>query len=91
MTGGERVVADNGNTACPMSGSQPLHMDGGGWSVKSEEEALKNVDGYRLSTFMHKHAEADGGKLVLGPLWDVNLGFDNADYGNTHTPDGWAF
>ena len=29
----------NGNTACPMSGSQPLHMDGGGWSVKSEEEA----------------------------------------------------
>ena len=55
------------------------------------QELAKNVDGYRLSTFMHKHAEADGGKLVLGPLWDVNLGFDNADYGNTHTPDGWAF
>jgi len=29
----------NGNTACPGSGCQPLHMDGGGWSVKDSSEA----------------------------------------------------
>jgi hypothetical protein len=29
----------NGNTACPASGTQPLHMDGGGWSVASADEA----------------------------------------------------
>ncbi len=29
----------NGNTACPGSGTQPLHMDGGGWSVKNAQEA----------------------------------------------------
>jgi hypothetical protein len=28
-----------GNTACPGSGVQPLHQDGGGWSVKTAEEA----------------------------------------------------
>jgi hypothetical protein len=28
-----------GNTACPGSGVQPLHADGGGWSVKSKAEA----------------------------------------------------
>ena len=30
-----------GNTACPGSGVQPLHADGGGWSVKSKVEADK--------------------------------------------------
>ena len=28
-----------GNTACPGCGEQPLHMDGGGWSVSTAAEA----------------------------------------------------
>ena len=51
----------------------------------------RNVDGYRLSTFLHKQAEADGGLLEMGPVWDFNLAFDNADYGGTHNPEGWTF
>jgi hypothetical protein len=43
-------------------------------------EISKNVDGYRLSTFMHKQKKSDGDKLVMGPIWDFNLGFGNADY-----------
>ncbi|MBN1562107.1 CotH kinase family protein [candidate division KSB1 bacterium] len=47
-------------------------------------EIAKNVDGYRLSTFMYKDRDDNGGKLTLGPIWDFNLGFGNADY-----KDGW--
>jgi hypothetical protein len=35
-------------------------------------EVTGNIDGYRLSTFMHK---ARGGKLKMGPIWDLNIGY----------------
>jgi hypothetical protein len=50
-------------------------------------EMSKNVDGYRISTFLHKKRDTDGGKIHMGPVWDYNLGFGNADYctsGSTH-------
>lgn len=50
------------------------------------QEISKNVDGYRLSTYFHKQADSDGGLFVMGPIWDVNLGFDNADYVSLLTP-----
>ena len=40
-------------------------------------EMLKEIDGYRYSTFMHKDR---GGKLVMGPLWDFNISMGNVDY-----------
>jgi len=44
-------------------------------------EVARNVDGYRLSTFLYKDRDSvDGGKLHFGPIWDFNLGFGNADY-----------
>jgi hypothetical protein len=43
------------------------------------QELGRNVDGYRLSTFMYKQAQSDGGLLAMGPMWDLNLAFDNAD------------
>ena len=51
-------------------------------------ELSNNVDGYRLSTFMYKDKN---GKLGMGPVWDFNLAFGNADYcggGNTNV---WAY
>jgi hypothetical protein len=53
-------------------------------------EVSKNVDGYRLSTYLHKQRDSDGGKLFMGPVWDFNLGFGNADYCTTGTPSGWV-
>ena len=44
------------------------------------QELSRNVDGYRKSAYMHKHADSDGGKLLMGPLWDFNIAFGNADY-----------
>ena len=43
-------------------------------------EVARNPDAYRISAFMHKQKITDGGKLVMGPIWDFNLGFGNVDY-----------
>jgi CotH kinase protein len=53
-------------------------------------EVSKNVDGYRLSTYLHKKKDSDGGKLHMGPLWDFNLGFGNANYCTQGNPEGWV-
>jgi len=54
-------------------------------------EASKNVDAYRISTFLYKQKITKGGKLVIGPAWDYNIAFRNADYcdGDIHT--GWQY
>ncbi|HAB17604.1 MAG TPA: CotH kinase family protein [Verrucomicrobiota bacterium] len=49
-------------------------------------EVAKNIDGYRLSTFMFKDR---GGKLNMGPIWDYNLSFGNADYNDGWKTNGW--
>ena len=36
-------------------------------------ELVRNVDGYRLSTYLQKDR---GGKLEMGPIWDLNIGYD---------------
>lgn len=52
-------------------------------------EISKNVDGYRLSTYMFKERDSKGGKLKMGPVWDFNLAWNNADYNNSSDPAGW--
>ena len=54
-------------------------------------EFARNVDGYRLSTFLHKDKDSNGGKLTLGPFWDFDLAFANADYCDGSTVEGWAW
>lgn len=49
-------------------------------------ELTKNVDAYRLSTFLHKDKN---GKLKAGPIWDFNLAFGNADYHNAWLEHGF--
>ncbi len=52
-------------------------------------EISKNVDGYRISTFLHKERESEGGKLNAGPLWDFNLAWGNANYCQGGETYGW--
>jgi hypothetical protein len=52
-------------------------------------ELGKNVDGYRLSTYLHKDRESIDGKLISGPVWDFNLAFGNADYYSGYDPEGF--
>lgn len=54
-------------------------------------EMSKNVDGYRLSTYFHKQRDDLGGRIHMGPVWDFDLGWYNADYCEAFTTAGWAF
>jgi len=54
-------------------------------------ELSHNVDGYRLSTFFYKDKKNLGGKLTIGPVWDYDLAFRNADYCNGSNTDTWAW
>lgn len=51
-------------------------------------ELLKEIDGYRLSTFMYKDRNQ---KLVMGPVWDFNLSIGNANYLNGWLAQGWYY
>lgn len=51
-------------------------------------ELSKNVDAYRLSTFLFKDKNE---KLRIGPVWDYNLAWHNADYCGNELTSGWAY
>ncbi|HUT45761.1 MAG TPA: lamin tail domain-containing protein [Sedimentisphaerales bacterium] len=51
-------------------------------------ELTKNIDGFRLSTYMFKDRS---GKLNMGPAWDYNLSLGNADYLQGWIPTGWYY
>jgi hypothetical protein len=51
-------------------------------------ELTKNIDGFRLSTYMFKDR---GGALNMGPVWDYNLSLGNADYLQGWIPTGWYY
>jgi hypothetical protein len=53
-------------------------------------EITKNVDGYRISSFLYKERFSEGGKIVAGPLWDFNIALGNANYCYGQNTDGWA-
>lgn len=52
-------------------------------------ELARNVDAYRLSTYLHKDRDRNGGKLRAGPVWDFNLGFQNVNYAAGDQIEGW--
>ncbi len=54
-------------------------------------EISKNVDGYRLSTFLHKERDSKGGKIRMGPVWDYDIAWHNADYCGGDITTGWAY
>ena len=53
------------------------------------QELSKNVDAYRLSTYIYKDKESVDNRLTAGPVWDFNHGFGNCDYGETWEVDNW--
>ena len=51
-------------------------------------ELAQNVDGYRLSTWLVKDKNE---KLAMGPIWDFNLAFGNANYCAGNATDVWTY
>ena len=54
-------------------------------------EMSKNVDGYRLSTFLHKDRDDIDPRIHMGPVWDYDLAFGNADYYEASDISGWSY
>lgn len=52
-------------------------------------EIAKNVDAYRLSTYLYKDRDSRNPKIFAGPVWDFNIAFGNADYYQGWYTSGW--
>ncbi len=55
------------------------------------DEISKNVDGYRISSYLYKDKRSNGGKLIMGPSWDFDIAWGNADYCDGNVTSGWAY
>lgn len=51
-------------------------------------ELSKNVDGYRISSYLYKDKEKT---LKAGPVWDYDIAYGNANYCNGNDTTGWAY
>ena len=54
-------------------------------------ELSKNVDAYRISTFLYKDSDEKNGDLNMGPVWDYNLSFGNVDFCKSSEISGWVW
>lgn len=59
-------------------------------------EISNNIDGYRLSTHFYKYSETRARNEGLDPrwklsLWDINLGWGNANYNHGDRTDSWVY
>jgi subtilisin-like proprotein convertase family protein len=54
-------------------------------------ELSKNIDAYKVSTYLYKNRDSKGGKLKIGPVWDYDLAYSNVNYGNATDPTGWEY
>jgi len=53
-------------------------------------ELARNLDGYRISTFLHKDKDSKGGKLTMGPFWDYDICLGNANFFSAGNTAGWV-
>lgn len=53
-------------------------------------ELSRNLDGYRISTFLHKDKDSKGGKIKMGPYWDYDISFGNANFFQAGNTAGWV-
>ncbi|MEY5069088.1 MAG: hypothetical protein RLZ47_950, partial [Bacteroidota bacterium] len=83
------VALKSSNFTDPSVGYKPYIDVGSFIDYFLITELSKNVDGYRISTYLHKKRFSEGGKLVAGPLWDYNIAWGNANYCQGNLTTGW--
>jgi len=54
-------------------------------------ELAKHIDAFKLSFYMYKRKDSNGGKLHMGPIWDFNLSYGNFNFGCSPDPNGWIY
>ena len=75
----------------PQFGFRQFAVEGTFIDYMIVNEVSKNVDGYRLSTSIHKQRESLGGKLRMGPVWDYDIAWHNSNYCGGPDFTGWAY
>ena len=54
-------------------------------------EISRNIDGYRISSYLYKDKDSKDGRLKAGPPWDYDICYGNADYCDGNRFDLWAY
>ena len=54
-------------------------------------EFSKNSDGYKLSSYLHKDRDKNGGKLNAGPIWDFDQTYGVSLVCSNDDPSGWTY
>ncbi len=54
-------------------------------------ELSKNSDGYKLSSYLHKDKDSNGGKLVAGPIWDFDQTYGVSGVCSNNDYTGWTY
>lgn len=52
-------------------------------------ELTRNVDGFRLSAYLHKDRDSVDPRMRFGPVWDFNHSLGNSDYYEGAKTTGW--
>jgi subtilisin-like proprotein convertase family protein len=84
----ETVMASQGFSD-PQTGYRRIMETGSFVDYFILGELSKNVDAYKLSTYLYKDHAADGGRLHVGPVWDHDLAWHNANFGNAFDEREW--
>lgn len=85
----ETIMMYSSNIADPSTG-YPKYLDVDSFvDFVLINELAKNVDAYRLSTYLYKDRDSRNPKIFAGPVWDFNLGFGNANYYEGGLTGGW--
>lgn len=79
------------NFADPLLGYRKYMNEGSLIDYFLLNEISKNIDGYRLSTFFYKDKRSNSAVLRMGPPWDYDLAWRNADYYGGNIYSGWAY
>lgn len=82
-------IMHNGDYSDPISGYEAFLNSDSFVDYIILNELSRNVDGYRLSSYLTKPKDSDGGKLIAGPVWDYNFSYGNAGYYESYLTEGW--
>jgi subtilisin-like proprotein convertase family protein len=85
------TVMQSPDFANPSTGYKRYIDDNSFIDLMILNELSKNIDGYRLSTYLYKDNVMDGGKLHAGPAWDYDIAWHNCNYGDAFDPAYWQY
>ena len=54
-------------------------------------ELSRDIDGYRLSAYFYKDKDSKYGKIMNGPMWDYDMAWYNANFGEGNKVQGWQY